>query len=48
MRKRDEILLSRGQNLQTCYTIQGTTQEDIFEELTNLQRKVRKEQGLDI
>lgn len=47
MRKRDEILLSRGQNIQTGYTIQGTTQEEIFKELTELQNKVRRQQKLD-
>lgn len=47
MRKRDEILLSRGQNLQTGYTVQGTTQEEIFKELTDLQNQIRKQQGLD-
>ena len=44
--QRDAILLSRGQNPDACYKIKGTTKEDIFKELTELQQKIRKQQGL--
>ena len=48
MKQRDKILLSRACSSEEGYKIKGTTYSEIFEELTDLQRKVRKEQGLDI
>lgn len=45
---RDDILLSRGKNLEVCYRIKGTNKEEILEELMELQQKIRKQQGLDI
>ena len=44
--QRDVILLSRAQNQDACYKIKGTNKEEILKELTELQQKIRKQQGL--